>query len=126
MLAIELKDSHEAIKEQLSQSRTGQRPEPDRERAMEMAVAELEEHLASASAERKRDVFPRRGDDSSPPIARRASKGVAGQSLLPMFDACPPGKRFTPSLPDPRRQAFPARLQPEPPAATGQTGFHKR
>ena len=48
-LAIELKESHEALKEQLSQSRPGSDPIQIASEALEIAVAELEEHLASAS-----------------------------------------------------------------------------
>ena len=47
--AIELKERHEALKEQLSPSRPGIHPSQSASAALEIAVKELEEHLASAS-----------------------------------------------------------------------------
>ena len=47
--AIELKASHEAWKEQLSQARPGSDPSQIASEAMELAVQELRDRLSSAS-----------------------------------------------------------------------------
>lgn len=57
LLAIELKESHEALKEQLSRSRPGSDPIPIASAALEIAVKELEEHLASASRLNESETF---------------------------------------------------------------------
>jgi len=57
LLAIELKERHEALKEQLSRSQTGIPPSQVASAALEIAVKELEEHLASASRLNARETF---------------------------------------------------------------------
>ena len=69
LLAVELKERHEALKEQLSRSRDRHPPEPGRCAAMEMAVAELEEHLASASRQSESETFSL--DEAMTYISRR-------------------------------------------------------
>ncbi len=69
LLAIELKERHEALKEQLSRSQTGIHPSQVVSAALEMAVAELEEHLASASRQSESETFSL--DEAMTYISRR-------------------------------------------------------
>jgi predicted nucleic acid-binding Zn-ribbon protein len=68
-LAIELKERHEALKEQLSRSQTGIHPSQIASAALEMAVKELEEQLATASRQSESETFSL--DEAMSSISRR-------------------------------------------------------
>ena len=138
--AIELKASHEAWKEQLSQARPGSDPSQIASEAMELAIQDLRDRLPSGSQATEADPLSL---DAAMSFIRRAFaarvRPARGQANLPMFGQpprrtaaavdCPAGflRRF-PWLLQPAASAgglSPATLQPEPPAASGQTAFTK-
>jgi hypothetical protein len=69
LLAIEMKERHEALKEQLSRSQADIHPSQISSAALEMAVKELEEHLASASHQSEAETFSL--DEAMSYISRR-------------------------------------------------------
>ena len=88
LLAIELKERHEALKDAAQPVTAGQRPDPARERG----DGDRGPGTPTASGfrlapERSRNVFPRRGDELPPPSHAERVRQSRGQSLLPMFDA---------------------------------------
>ena len=134
--AIELKASHEAWKDRLSQARPGSDPSQIASEALELAIEELRDRLPSASPSgRSGAAVARRGDELHPHGIRRPRKArtrpvrscpssARHASPQPRRRPC----RIPPAIPfhlrlRPRRGLSPATLQPEPPAATGQTAF---
>ena len=137
--AIELKASHDRWKEQLSQAKPDSDPRQVASEAMELAVQELKDLLPSASTADETEPFsldaamnflrgirrpskarprPANAADVRPATsARRFAKGDRPAGFLQRFPS------FCPAASD--RGLSPASLQPEPPAATGQTAFTK-
>ena len=139
LYARELKTSHEAWKKMLSEARPGSDQTQIASEALEMALKEIEDHLASALPRRReRTADPRRGDAVPPPSHVARLKASRNQPTL--FDSLsttsspatptpaavnggtvqqsPPGRNGNsvhPSLPDGYNQSAPA----APAAAAG-------
>ena len=97
LYARELKTSHEAWKETLSQARPGSDPSQIASEALEMALKELEDRLPSASPpDENGSTFPRRGNGVHPPSHVARAKGVTAASrrcLTPFQPTRPPPSR---------------------------------
>ena len=84
--AKELKTSHEAWKEMLSQLRPGSDPTQISSEAMEMAVKEMEDRLPSESPQDGSSRgSPRRGDAVPPPS--HVARLKASRNRQPLFDS---------------------------------------
>ena len=115
LLAIELKERHEALKEQFSRSQGGHPSEPD----LQLSAGDGGRGTGGApgfrlAPERKRDVFARRGDDPYTPSHAERVRASRGQSLLPMFDAAGPPGAVRPGQPN----RAPETTRPPPAEAT--------
>ena len=134
--AIELKASHEAWKDQLGQAKPGSDPSQIASEAMELAIQELQGPFAlRVAGGRSGAAVARRGDEFPPPTYAARVRPARGQPPLPMFGPPPrqpppprrPPSRIPPAIPFLPAPAPPgpssATLQPQPPAATGQTAF---
>ena len=74
--ARELKTSHEAWKENLSQARPGSDQSQIASEALEMALKEMEDRLPTESPRTRRNRFPWTRQWRSSAVLRRAAKGV--------------------------------------------------
>ncbi len=83
--AKELKASHEAWKETLSQAKPGSDPSQIASEAMEMALKELEDRLPSESPQDEQERFPRRSDGVRPQshVARLRRHATSRRCLTP-------------------------------------------